>query len=126
MCFLIVFHIQRGNCIDVMKNDITENQAAAASYLQLIAQRKAEIFAKELRSVAKAESLVTLTCVTWALSFPLLAALYYAGLMESSSLLAGIVFLLSALGVVFLGAMAVMITLIFSELVIEPIKTLFS
>jgi hypothetical protein len=46
--------------------------------------------------------------------------------MESSSLLAGIVFLLSALGVVFLGAMAVMITLIFSELVIEPIKTLFS
>ena len=125
MCFLIVFHIQRGNCIDVMKND-NETHTAATSYLQIIAQRKAEIIAKELRSIAKAESLVTLVCVTWALSFPFLAALYYAGVMEGSSLLAGIVFLLSALGVVFIGAMAVMITLIFSELVIEPIKTLFS
>jgi len=108
-----------------MKND-NETHTAATSYLQIIAQRKAEIIAKELRSIAKAESLVTLVCVTWALSFPFLAALYYAGVMEGSSLLAGIVFLLSALGVVFIGAMAVMITLIFSELVIEPIKTLFS
>ena len=109
-----------------MKNDNETNKDAATSYLQIIAQRKAEIFAKELKSVAKAESLVTLTCVTWALAFPLLAALYYAGLMESSSLLAGIVFLLSALGVVFIGAMAVMVATIFSELVIEPIKNLFS